>query len=378
MDETINVYTDNHADPGLAAFLIALLVIALVSMWFFSLWQWRLSKKGSAAAKLDFDRQSTLREGARFVSGKVEYADGERVAVRVTITQIGTETRGKSTSHAWTETSRAVEKRPFYLRLDSGERVLVDVSNADVLLVDKLDKTHWVEKWRRYKRAELDPGERAFAEGILRKRHDPTIAGAGYRDAGESWVLMPLAGRIHVSTEDVSQRHRLRARAFVWAMVLLPLWALGALLPVYPYFKRAMDGHDELTPYLGRYHYTTRTSKGQIVHHWVARFATIEQGYGSVEVDESDYNQSLPERELESSTGPRTIWVRRVDDSPKLTTVGQGNTVHFGWWCLSATLVLCVGGWVAKKHWHKRWYERALQEGGSGVMPEPNGSVFAS
>jgi hypothetical protein len=213
--QTINVYTNNHADPALAALLIALLLLALGSMWLFCLWQWALAKKSAAAAKVDFERQSALRDGARFVSGKVELGEGESVAVRVTITQHGSEIRGKSPTHKWTETERRVEKRPFYLRLDSGERVRVDAANAAVLLVDKLDRMHWVQKWERQKRAQLDAGERAFAKGILRRRHDPNAAGVGYRDAGESWVLMPLAGRIHVSTEDVAQRHQLRARVCV-------------------------------------------------------------------------------------------------------------------------------------------------------------------
>jgi hypothetical protein len=375
MDETINVYTNNHADPGLSALLILLLVVALGAMWLFSLWQWALARRSAAAAKVEFEQHSALREGARFVSGKVEYADGESVAVRVTITQHGSEVQGKNASHRWTEVERKVDKRPFYLRLDSGERVLVDTTNADVLLVDKLDRLHWVQKWQRQKRAQLDVGERAFAEGILRKRHDPNAAGVGYRDVGTRWVLMPRARRIHVSTEDVSQRHKLRARAFAWAVVLLPLWAMGALLPVYPYFARLKDGRDEQAEYLGRYHYTTDTSKGP-KHYWMVRFST-ERGYGSVEVDESDYNRALPEYDEVPLDVRRTIWVRVVDGSPKLTTLGRGSTVHFGWWCLSLAIVCGVGGWVAKKHRHKRWYERSLDEDGNGLMPAPNGSVFS-
>jgi hypothetical protein len=375
MDETINIYTNNHASPGLSAVLILLLVVALGAMWLFSLWQWALARRSAAAAKVEFEQQSALREGARFVSGKVEYADGESIAVRVTITQHGSEERGKHPSHRWTEVERRVEARPFYLRLDSGERVLVDTTNANVLLVDKLDQMHWVEKWRRQKRAQLHAGERAFAEGILRKRLDPNTAGMGYRDVGTRWVLMPRAGRIHVSTEDVSQRHKLRARAFAWAMVLLPLWAMVALLPVFPYFARLTNGRDELAVYLGRFHYMTRTNKGT-KHEWVARFMT-ERGYGAVEVDKSDYDRVLPANDLVTSGVRRTIWVRVVDGSPKLTTLGRGNTVHFGWWCLSLALVCGLGAWVTKKHTHKRWYERSLDESGSGLMPEPNGSVFS-
>jgi hypothetical protein len=96
-----------------------------------------------------------------------------------------------------------------------------------------------------------------------------------------------------------------------------------------------------------------------------------------VEVDESDYDRALPEHDVATSDVRRTIWVRTVEGSPRLTTVGRGSTVHFGWWCSSAALVCSVCGWVAKKHWHKRWYERSLDESGNGVMPEPNGSVFS-
>jgi hypothetical protein len=378
MEEPLNVYTNNHLDPALATVAIALLLLSALALWLFCLAQWRLAKRAAEDAKANFALQSALRDGARFVSGRVEYAEGEKIAIRVTVTQHGVEHRGKSTSHTWTETDRTVEKRPFYLRLDSGERVRIDPVDAKVVLVDKLDKEHWVSKFERVRRAELDVGERAYAEGILRQKHDPESAGDGYRGAGTGWVLVPLRGKIHVSTEGVAKRHVLRGRAFFRALFVLPLLVAGALAPVAPFFLRELQGADALATFHGRHYFETRNSKGQITKHWVAQYAFDDERIVSCEVDESDYNVVLPPLAYSSAPYPRQIWVRKVSATNPFNAVGRGNTVHFGWWCASVALMLCVGGWVGQRHWYKRWYERTMNENSGGPLPEPSGRVFKS
>jgi hypothetical protein len=375
MEEPLNVYTNNHFDPALATVAIALLLLSALALWLFCLAQWRLAKRAAEDAKANFALQSALRDGARFVSGRVEYAEGEKIAVRVTVTQHGVEHRGKSTSHTWTETDRTVEKRPFYLRLDNGERVRIDPVDAEVVLVDKLDKEHWVSKFERVRRAELDVGERAYAEGILRQKHDPESAGAGYRGAGTGWVLAPLAGKIHVSTEGVAKRHVLRGRAFFRALFVLPLLMAGALVPVTPFFVREVQGADTIATYQGKRHYVTRNSKGQTQDHWVADYRIDAESGGSCEVDRSDYDGVLS---TPADGSARRIWVRWVGTESAFNAIGRGNTVHFGWWCASVALMLCVGGWVGQRHWYRRWYERKLNENSGGPLPEPSGRVFKS
>ena len=86
----------------------------------------------------------------------------------------------------------------------------------------------------------------------------------------------------------------------------------------------------------------------------------------------------LPPLAYSSAPYPRQIWVRKVSATNPFNAVGRGNTVHFGWWCASVALMLCVGGWVGQRHWYKRWYERTMNENSGGPLPEPSGRVFKS
>lgn len=378
MNDAINIYTNNHFDPALAGPAVALVVLGAVALWLFCLREMRRAQAATGEAKALFATQSALRDGARFVAGKVEYAEGESIAARVTITQQGHEIRGKSTSHEWNEIERRIESRPFYLRLDTGERVRIEAKDAEVLLVDKLDKEHWVERDRRMRRAELDLGERAIAEGILRKKHDPEAAGEGYRGPGVGWVLVPLAGKIHLSTESLERRHELRARAFRRALFFVPLFAALAMAPLYSYGKRAFEGRDVEAQFYGRRYFETRNNKGHITPHWVARYAISDDRVHEIEVDEHDYRTALPESQWSYVPMPARIWVRHVEDSALLDSLGRGNSVHSGWWLASALLMFFgVGGYVFSKHNHRRWYDRTMNERGSGVLPQPSGRVFA-
>ncbi len=377
MNETLNVYTNNHWDPGPTAIIMALLALSIVALWLFCLVHWRRALRAAADAKAFFESNSALRDGARFVSGQVEYAEKETLAVRVTVTQHGHESVGKHTSHTWTEVERKVEHRPFYLRTKDGQRVRIEAgSDAGVLLVDKLDKEDWTSKTVRKRRAELDPGETAFAEGILRQKFDPESPSADYRSPGTGWVLVPLARKIHVSTESLAERHLLRARAFWFALFKLPLLAVLALLPLSPFFARAAFGEDTRAQYYGRYFYETRSSKGKITPHWSVRASRPGERVQVIEVDRSDYERSLPELGWSETPYELTVWVRYINETSSFNTLGRGNTVHFGWWCLSAALVVALGAWVAAKDKHKRWYERALIESKDGLLPSPSGRTF--
>lgn len=379
MNDTINVYTNNHFDPALASLLVPLVVLGAAALWLVCWREMRRAMDAAREAKELVAAQSALREGARFVAGKVEYAEGEPLAVRVTITQEGREIRGKSTSHEWNEIERRVEFRPFYLRLATGERVRIEPKGADVLLVDKLDKEHWIETYRRMKRAELDVGEHAIAEGILRKTYDPESAGEGYRGPGTGWVLAPLAGKIHVSTESIERRHELRARSFRRGLVFVPLFAALAMTPLYSYAKRATEGRDVEAQFYGRRYFETRNNKGQVTPHWVARYDAGDGAVREIEVDDYDYRTMLPEGQWSYSAFPQKIWVRQVEGSPLLDALGRGNSMHGGWWLASALMMFFgVGGYVFSKHKHRRWYERSLNDRGSGALPPPSGRVFAS
>lgn len=378
MLETINVYADNHLSPALTRVALLVLDLSFVGFWFFCLIQMLRARAASVAANAAHDRNEPLREGARFVAGEVELAQNEPLAVRVTITQTGTEQHGSKggVNHRWTETDRETEVRPFYIRHASGARIRVEPGAYEVLLVDALDEEHWTHRHARKRRATLSAGESAIVEGELVRGHDPEASGEGYRGSSAGWVLRPRDGVVHISTEDLGRRHSLRARAFAIALFVLPFFALAAQLPTITAHARMFAGHDEQAHYVQRANWTTRNNKGRTIYHYAVRYAPRDTGVtDTVEIDSDDYH-GLPDGRGLTDDGPRTIWVRRVPAMPFATNIGAGVTVNAWLLVLSAMATAGVGYWVWKRHAYRRWYERALEEGGSGSLPTPSRRTF--
>lgn len=378
MLETINVYADNHLAPGLTRLALLALDTSLVALWFYCLVQLLVARDAERAASAAHDPTTPLEEGARFVAGTVEFARDERIAVRVTIDQVGEEHHGSkgSVSHRWTETDRETEVRPFYLRHASGARVRVEPEHAEVLLVDALDQEHWTSTHTRRRRAVLSAGEHAIVEGELVRGPDPEDAGEGYRSSNVGWVLRPRDATINISAEDLGRRHALRRWAFFRALFIVPLLGALALLPTLTAHARLVGGEDTLADFVQRIAWTTRNNKGRESQHYAARFVFRDgTETHTIEVDRSDY-ESLPEQRGASEDGPRAIWVRRVQSMPIALSLGSGATLNAWLFLLSALGLGGVGYFVWKRHTYRRWYERALEESHGGRLPKPSMRTF--
>lgn len=375
--ETIHKIFENwHVGPPWAHLFVFALDATVIAAIVFCVREIRRARSAAKAAERANDRSTPLFDGARFVAGTVELAQGERLAIRVTVIQDGTEHSTKNGKyHVWKERDRTTKARPFYLRHESGARIRVEPPE-DVLLVDALDQKEWLDRHERRLRAELLPGEHAIVEGILRREHDPEEGGAhvGYRQAAsQGWVLKPgRHGRMHVSTEDLSRRHVLRARAFKFALAWMVFAALIAQAPLAPYRARVFLGKNVIADYSGKSSYQTRTSKGGVQTHYIAKVwygaAGGEREYLDAEIDVGDY------RDLPSSPGK--MWVRHVPEWETATALGAGSSVHFWGWFLA---VCCTFGGIAKlvmTHRYRRWYEGNVEQKGQGELPIPTGERF--
>jgi len=135
-------------------------------------------RRRAAKAEAAFDPDAPLDPGEAIVLGTVEHARGEETAVRVEITQDGTESESSgSWSHSWSERERRLQVRPFYLRHGSGRRIRVEPPGR-VLLVDDMDGCIRVNLAERIRVAELTPGEKVFAHGVLTATPDPEPSAA--------------------------------------------------------------------------------------------------------------------------------------------------------------------------------------------------------
>lgn len=212
----------------------------------------RLRKQGRDADALA-ETQPGLVEGPGFVAGTIEFEDDADYAVIVEIRQRGSQRRGRHRgqksgyTHSWDEVERRCFAQPFWIQMESGERVRVE-PGQDVELVDRLDIVVHNEERERFRIAELSAGERVVAQGMLRWR---ALEKSNYREAGEkTWVLVQnTPARLHLSADALGKVHRrdanrlLRRLAFVW----LPFAVLVAWLYA-PHVARLTMGEPGTVP----------------------------------------------------------------------------------------------------------------------------------
>jgi hypothetical protein len=178
--------------------------------------------------------------GDGVVEGEVAYAQGEGTAMRVDVDQAGSESESSgSWSHKWTEVSRKLTVRPFYLvqeRENGRRRIRVEPEEGRCQLYDSFENRILVDETggmpRRTKTATLVPGERVWVAGRLVRGDDPEAtetAATAYREnaRAEGWVLRgsptllvssyPLAPHFH----DRAALHR-GQMFFCLVLLLLP------------------------------------------------------------------------------------------------------------------------------------------------------------
>lgn len=375
MDEIINVFENNHVVPPWShVFVLSLDAIAVLAVaW--CVHKMVESRRAAALAKRIEETNTDLYEGARFVAGTVELEEGSPTAIRVTITQEGKEhAHRKEHTHTWTEIERQVDALPFYVRTTKGERIRVEPP-LDVMLVDNLDQMEWtMSTWRR-RRAELTAGERAVIEGRLERGMDPEKHGpaATYRTTTSTgWIMKPTTRRgMFVSTESLSRRHELRARAFAWATAFTIVLNITAMSVVIPYRARLLFGKTIVANYLRKEVFETRSSKGNRQKDYLAH-VQFDNGTGlfseRMSVDLDDF-QSLP-------TTPGRIWLRFVPAYPWATALGKTVSVA-SWQILMAATILGLSLYrLVRTHRYRRWYEGQLVESAPGTLPIPTNARF--
>lgn len=374
MEEILKVYENNHVDPPWSHVLVLSLDMLMIGALIWCIREVLRAKKLAAQAQRIEQSPLPLFEGARFVAGHVELAQGEKTAVRVTIEQQGEEKKQKdSYSHLWTEVEREIEAVPFYVRTANGERVRVEPPN-DVMLVDKLDQMEWQKQDRRKRRAELVEGEPAIIEGKLERGKDPELKSAvAYREVGaQGWVMKPTKRRgMSISSEGLARRHELRAKAFVRTMIVTLAVGLLAMSVTIPYRLRVIAGENVEATYVSRGTYWG-TGKSRNKRFFMAHVKYID-GDGreqskAIDIDKADYD-ALP-----ANSG--RMWMRVVSAQPRASTLGKDSSVA----SLQLIFQMLIVGFgllhINATKSYRRWYEGHLVDKGAGQLPFPPNSRF--
>lgn len=364
-EPVVNVYPNNHIDPPLSHAIVWPLFIAWIACLIVCFRQRSQALRTAAEADASVREGAPLEAGARFISGAVEYAEGEPCAVEVHVQQAGSEYKVKnSIRHRWSEIGRTTRAHPFYVRVADGRRVRVE-PGSDVFLVDEPDEMEWIERMRRTRIARLSPGEKVIVEGELHRAHDPESREATYRTDGRGWVMRPPSDySLHVSTEPLGVRHRLRAKAFRNAIAGLLVCGLVGHAALASYYARVFTGARTTADIAVRDSYVSRDSKNRRVDHY-RLFLSLTWP-----------EQIMMERELDyvdwqSVRKGQTLYFRHVAYWPSASNPGAGSSLHAS--ALVIMLLAATAGvavYTAAKS-HHRWYEGKLEDEGSGELPFP-------
>jgi hypothetical protein len=349
---TNEVYEKATMPPELALLVVAGTLLALVAGIVVGLVRARRRLILAATAEASIgDKPPALVEGRDVVlGGLVRHAPDQTVAVKVSITQSGSESESSgSWSHAWTEIDRDIVLAPFMLELADGKHVLVEPpKNVDV--ADALDQSVWIERDKRVLSAELVPGEKIFARGRLERSDQATHTGA-YRDVEWGWTLRPSGGQMLLSSEPLGQGLRERAtfhRRLAWVALVM----LIATQSTFAWFYKRALGHTEVAKIDAMEEYDTTDSDGDSDHH----YAVVVRGK-SVEIPERD----------DLSRG-LSIPIRVTSDGE--WTLGASPTIHWLHAGAIAMATLFVWTWYrARRRSSRPWFRRKVNESGSGRLP---------
>ncbi len=357
----------DHVDPTASIVLTAFALAVWLTLLGTALALKLRYMRRAARARAAFDPNARLEPGEAILLGEVEHARGEEVAVRVEVTQDGTEAESSgSWSHSWTERDRKVRVRPFYLRHASGQRIRVEPPER-VLLVDDMDGCIRVNLAERVRIAELTPGEKVFAHGALTPSTDPEArpGGHGYRDAVFGLVLRPLrGGEMLLSSRPLGEPYERRAGRHEVAAWLLGILLAGLVVVHGSYLLRCAAGERSAGAIVEKKVIEHKDDDGTSYYYrlWIALD-------GSKDVLTEDVKQSLYRRLEVGQRLPLVLvrfWLAR-------SQLGARPTV-----ALAAPLVALILAFIAFMFYTISarqtigWWEGPLEEGGSGKLSESN------
>jgi hypothetical protein len=358
----MDVYASSALPSPMAVFAAAGSVIALTVGAAVAFARARHRAALARAAAEQVGEQPPLVDGRDVVlAGVVRHVDDHDVAVKVSITQEGTESETSgSWYHKWTEVDRTVAAAPFLLELADGQLVRVEPPR-NVEVAGALDHRRWIDRRHRVLSSELMAGERIFARGRL-ARSDQAVGAGGYRDVEWGWALHAAGGQMLLSSEPLGDGLNARARFhrdYAWlAVFLLVATQLGLVA-----FYARCAGDTELAVMSGPRHYQTTDSDGDTHEHYVIDVTNPHVGRDTIEIDDDDWTRL---HELDGIRVP--IRLGSADN----WNLGAAPTFH---WLLGLVVAAAsVGFWAlytARRRSSRPWFRRRVDEQGSGTLPEP-------
>jgi hypothetical protein len=348
------------ADLNPTASWIVVLGGSLLNVWMIIVAMARARQRRTLAreAAALLDRKHELHEGEVVLTGVVEHADDHEVAVKVDITQHGTESESSgSWSHKWVEVDRKIHVKPFYLVLADGTKVRV-LAPRNVEVADQLDQKVMIRDDHRVLTAELVPGEALHAQGRLERGSILKPGGeTGYRDAAYEWQLVPSHGRMLLSSEPLGSGlearagfHRRYAIRFACWFVLLQVMFLN-------FYSRAL-APDRVAMLSSKTIEESTDDDGDIVHttHLIVR---IDNENHDFQVDGDDFDRAVVGSDIVVRKGVLFGW-----------DIGNKPTLFF--MTFLAGILLGPTLWLVylvRRKSTRPWFRRRMTSSGSGRLP---------
>lgn len=350
----IDVYPDNHIDPPISHSLVGVVVILWICCLYGCIKGRARALRTAAEADASIANDAPLDVGSRFITGIVEFAEGEESAVEVHIEEYFPEEdnpEDRAGLH-WRESSRTTHARPFDVRRGDGQRIQVE-PGTDILLVKELD--HMISEGENQRTfiARVTAGDKVIVEGALSRRHDPERRDDTYRDNSRGWVMRAQRDRaLHISAEPLGQRHRLRAKAFRDAIGGLLVCGLVMHAAFSTYYARVVASQLTTAQITNKdtYGSTDKDTDGSTAHYRVHLSVTWPEAVSfSRELDADDWN---PIRSGD------TVEFRHVSSWQWASNPGRQSSIHVVSWIfgLIGSLIGSIFLWTALGH--RRWYEK--------------------
>jgi hypothetical protein len=322
--------------------------------------EWRSRRRAAAMRAALSGKVGPLRPGQTVLRGIVETDTPDGRAVALELRQIGENIQGKNgMQHRWTEVSRSVDARPFYLRLEDGRAVRVE-PDSRVFIVDQLDKVDRQIREVRTRIAEIRHGDMVYAIGTLVEGYDPKAqTESGYRGTNAKTLVLRAENRraMLLSTEVPTERH-VRREGFHgnWALAIAALMVAVHLFAFGTFEILALTGTEVRATVVERHSETHRTKNGSYQsYHLSAQYENVS---GHINHVRDELNPSAFYAPETSAGQTVSFVVSRY--SSGVAQIGASPGVSFAQMFISAMLTGLLGLlYVISIRTSRPWYEKS-------------------
>jgi hypothetical protein len=333
-----------------------------------ALWRF-LHHRGRVLRSESIEKRSPeLAAGPALLVGKVE-TDDAAPAVRVEIDQIGAETKNKNSwSHKWEERNRAVQVRPFRLRLPTDEVVSV-LPDERIRIVDDLVTDKFEGVYRR-RVAELTAGEKIWMSGLLAQEGQRAGASTAYRAGPAAWVLRGSSFEpLEVASGGLARQFAYWRGFYKWAAALIcVVWIAVHAVAFGPYYVLFSTGKTETLQITRTRTYITRNKNTTTTHYVIHAMLPPKSGGPRELEDEVSWSLYEAARSGRLKEAP-FVYSPPV---PYFHQIGQHATLDGirGFFALAATIAAAIIFAVLRRN-AMPWYEqKRVVERGSGRLEE--------